>query len=345
MERQFSVLWFANLGFLLLSILTVTKTHQKRREISKIKLEIDQKEPETTSKSCQNIQNFVDPHVHDWMTSSQIINPTVKPPESPNIVEKVKNLPPIVTDYLKITDWQAEWKNRITRHRKVCQAFPEKTSILQDWLNKGPVKSHNSYSMIDTNHKVIYCELPKCGCTNWKMTMKTMIHMPDDKNLTNPSWTYGKDNGRKRRSLLDIDIDAEIEKAIEKGIDIDKLPNLRYAAENGRFGRYVLEEAYSIRDRVQAYTNGTYFRFIFVRHPLERLLSGYRDKVQRYFLNRPIFTGLKEEMYRAGKEREFKEIDVHGFHAFLRYLVLRGISHTGGGTVSKKILKFIFRYP
>ena len=88
----------------------------------------------------------------------------------------------------------------------------------------------------------------------------------------------------------------------------------------GRWGKYVLEWTLKPEDRIGLYSNGTYFKFIFVRHPLERILSGYRDKVQRYFLNRPLFYGLREQMFKEGKEAEYKELDVHGFQAFLRYL-------------------------
>ena len=85
----------------------------------------------------------------------------------------------------------------------------------------------------------------------------------------------------------------------------------------------MLEQNFRPSDRVGVYGNGTYFRFLFVRHPLERLLSGYRDKVQRYFLNRPLFYGLRSQMYKEGKEDEYKELDIHGFHAFLRYNMIQ----------------------
>jgi len=297
----------------------------------------------------------------------------------------VPGLAPIVEDYLAITDWKQEWKNRLHRHKKVCEKFPEKTPIFDQWMANGPEKQRDSYSLVDVKHKVVYCELPKCGCTNWKMTMRLMIQLPDLKEgevvVDKGAWIMGKNNGRRKResveyfnpktmskrSPLPVDgdslesIDSAIAEAIEdseneedteeENVGVSQKLNIvegdsgsdeeeedapyqaRKMNKSGRFTSYVLEQNFRPEDRVGVYGNGTYFRFIFVRHPLERLLSGYRDKVQRYFLNRPLFYGLRAQMYKEGKEDEYKELDIHGFHAFLRYLVIRGDNPYGGGTV------------
>ena len=38
--------------------------------------------------------------------------------------------------------------------------------------------------VVDEKHKILYCELPKVGCTNWKRTLLQLLH-PE---------TYGKMN-------------------------------------------------------------------------------------------------------------------------------------------------------
>lgn len=403
-------------GFLLLSISTLYRTHQKRIELQAVKLELDLLDtekllhrsqklsqvqapteiiydcPAPESISQQKLSEYEKEHeTEDKTSKKKKEEPKFIPPsskqykelEKPPIVDVVPGLAPIVEDYLAITDWKQEWKNRLHRHKKVCEKFPEKTPIFDQWMANGPEKQRDSYSLVDVKHKVVYCELPKCGCTNWKMTMRLMIQLPDLKEgevvVDKGAWIMGKNNGRKKRDVeyfnpktmskrspLPVDgdnlesIDNAIAEAIEdseneedtveENVEVnqklkifegdsgsDEEEEEPYQARNmnksGRFTSYVLEQNFRPEDRVGVYGNGTYFRFIFVRHPLERLLSGYRDKVQRYFLNRPLFYGLRAQMYKEGKEDEYKELDIHGFHAFLRYLVIRGDNPYGGGTV------------
>ena len=35
--------------------------------------------------------------------------------------------------------------------------------------------SYFDFDAVDENNKVLYCELPKVGCTNWKRTMLQLI--------------------------------------------------------------------------------------------------------------------------------------------------------------------------
>ena len=94
--------------------------------------------------------------------------------------------------------------------------------------------------LVDDHHKTMYCVIPKVACTNWK---RALVRMSGRVNVTNDE------------VLRTIDVHDEM---------LLSQMGLRY------LNTYPLEE---IRKRMDSY-----FKFMFVRHPLERLLSAYRDK-------------------------------------------------------------------
>ena len=312
--------------------------------------------------------------------SQRVYKSLAQPPIPPILPD----LPPIVKDYSKINDFNLEWKNRLERHEKVCKLFPEKKPIFEEWLSGGPDKQLDSYSLVDVKHKVVYCELPKCGCTNWKTTMRKMMELKvvEKGAVFEESgwWNYTKKNGRKKRGSKSVDseiVDEIVDESFDEkraGIEnrskrsplapgsIDSVSNAiseamkeyensenqseikREAALKSAYDAYknwykestrskpkydVLEHDFTSEEKVNIYSNGTYFRFLFVRHPLERLLSGYRNKIQPLFLNRPMLGGIWSEVSMLEKSElsdlklanskldKYKELDVHGFHAFL----------------------------
>ncbi len=90
--------------------------------------------------------------------------------------------------------------------------------------------------MLDS-HKLIYCYVPKVGCTNWKRILLVLKGLYNDTKLIGQSQTHA------------------LTTAFIKPLS-----------------SYSLEEA---TERLENYT-----KFVFVRHPLERILPGYRDKFQ-----------------------------------------------------------------
>ena len=67
----------------------------------------------------------------------------------------------------------------------------------------------------------------------------------------------------------------------------------------------------------------TYYKFIIVRDPIERILSAYRDKAFDEFrggLGRRVFTFLEQR----NQSERFIDYDVESFHRFVAYLVARG---------------------
>ena len=145
--------------------------------------------------------------------------------------------------------------------------------------------------VVDERHKILYCELPKVGCTNWKRTMLQLIH-PE---------TFGR------------------------------LPFDQIKGPHGHYGEkgYKYISDWPISDRFKMVKE--YYKFVFVRHPLERLLSAYRDKVQYDFLRHLPFPihhikghdtdGLPIHHIKEHDADAFMDIDIEGFHAFLKYLV------------------------
>ena len=252
-------------------------------------------------------------------------------------------------------------------------------------------------TVIDKQHKVLYCALPKSGSTNWKLTVRLMEEMTDDDSKwggvdrvgSNWGWTSKKDVAgyRIRRSPGDPagDISYPIFPYSQEALNINQksyfneytgLPNFKYNKEQlnkdinhpfiyknggkpvenndfgqfpvsaippslrqtfGRFGKNKLQQGYSYQDRIKVYTNGTYFKTIFVRHPVERLLSAYRDKAQPgFFKPRPRLhptKGLKllirKDLEPEDLAEKLQELDRSAFAMFLTYVIDRGGENSG----------------
>lgn len=98
----------------------------------------------------------------------------------------------------------------------------------------------------DDVHRYIYCVIGKTSCTSWKRVLLTMAGF----RLTN---------------------DATVRP--------EQLPFLK--VHNKRLTNRVLKRLVNFTaDGIQFRLNN-YFKFVFVREPLERLVSAYRDKMLR----------------------------------------------------------------
>ena len=132
-------------------------------------------------------------------------------------------------------DWESEYEARKIRLRQLCETeeFKPEFSVQDSWRNGS---SPDVRFVVDENNKVLYCELPKVGCTNWKRTMLQLIQPK----------TFGK-----------------------LAFDDIKGPHGHYGEEGYKYiTEWPAEERLKMVD--------TFYKFIFVRHPLERILSAYR---------------------------------------------------------------------
>ncbi|XP_068164939.1 carbohydrate sulfotransferase 12-like [Antennarius striatus] len=139
--------------------------------------------------------------------------------------------------------------------------------------------------LVDDEHQVIYCFIPKVACTNWKRFMIVLKH------------------GKPYQDLMSYDFDMV------------------------HFGSLLTHLKTFPRTEVKKKLK-EYRKFLFVRDPFVRLISAYRDKLQRYqkwyyetygklilrkYGNMPNPPRTKEEMIASG---------VHpSFHSFIKYVI------------------------
>ncbi|NXG48091.1 CHST9 sulfotransferase, partial [Psilopogon haemacephalus] len=131
---------------------------------------------------------------------------------------------------------------------------------------------------VEDRHKVLYCEVPKAGCSNWKRVLMVLNGLAASAhNISHHDVHYGK--------------------------HLRRLDSYDLAGISRRLG--------------------TYTKAIFVRDPMERLVSAFRDKFEHpnsYY--HPVFgraiirkyrRGAQEEALRTGSGVKFRE--------FIQYLL------------------------
>ncbi|KAK6619860.1 hypothetical protein RUM44_006260 [Polyplax serrata] len=98
-----------------------------------------------------------------------------------------------------------------------------------------------NHVLIDEQHKVLYCYVPKVACTNWKRIFLVLTG---------------------------------------KVSNISEVVNLPASHVHGR-NLFKSLQNYSVAEIINM--TGEYTKFIFVRHPFERLLSAYRNKLEQHY--------------------------------------------------------------
>ena len=199
------------------------------------------------------------------------------------IPDPFPNLPKIIQDYSKIDNFTKVYKNRMMRLQAGCQKYtqnhsfttknpnfldeldPNKTQIILNEINE-------PRSYLSLSSKLLYCDITKCGSTNWKKTLKDI-----DENSSLSSSISTEFNSRKHKPGFRIRRRRSRKK---RSTALERLKK----GNNRWHNNYIIKLAPNPSTRYNLYTNGTYFRYLFVRDPLERLLSAYRDKVQPKFL-------------------------------------------------------------
>ncbi|XP_047436055.1 carbohydrate sulfotransferase 8-like isoform X2 [Mugil cephalus] len=145
-------------------------------------------------------------------------------------------------------------------------------------ISKAITRRHVQYIYVEDKHKLLYCQVPKAGCSNWKRTLMVLAGQASNTdNIKHDTVHYS--NGLRLLKSFDPQ---------------------------------------GIMHRLKTYT-----KIMFVREPLARVVSAYRDKLENpnpYYHNlfgKPIIS-----KYRAKPSPEaLKTGDGVTFEEFVRYLL------------------------
>ncbi|XP_054673869.1 carbohydrate sulfotransferase 9 isoform X1 [Grus americana] len=188
-------------------------------------------------------------------------------------------LPPALHPLNKTFVKGGKWKNADSAQEK-------RRSFLRDFCKKynsrKKLQTHLVHLVsriyVEDRHKVLYCEVPKAGCSNWKRVLMVLNGLAASAhNISHDDVHYGK----HLRKLDSYDL---------KGI---------YTRLN------------------------TYTKTIFVRDPMERLVSAFRDKFEHpnsYY--HPVFGKAIIKKYRQNANEEaLKTGSGVKFKEFIQYLL------------------------
>lgn len=173
-----------------------------------------------------------------------------------------------------------------SKWKRIDATQEKRRSFLQEFCKKyGGVSRPQSHLFhmvsriyVEDKHKILYCEVPKAGCSNWKRILMVLNGLaPSAYNISHDAVHYGKH--LKKLDSFDL-----------KGI---------YARLN------------------------TYTKAVFVRDPMERLVSAFRDKFEHpnsYY--HPVFGKAIIKKYRPNAcEEELNNGSGVKFKEFIHYLL------------------------
>lgn len=178
-----------------------------------------------------------------------------------------------------ITTLETEQTQRKKLAKEVCTLSQKKTNL--DSVIKDRVLL--DHIIVDEEHRLLYCYVPKVACTNWKRLLMVLMGKA---NTTNPLAIVADDSHR---------------------LNVFR-----------RLDNYTGEE---IRYRLDHF-----MKFMFIRHPFERLVSAFRNKFGQnsssadYFRSRYGRQIIKQYRTNASEESLSRGHDVT-FREFVQYII------------------------
>lgn len=153
----------------------------------------------------------------------------------------------------------------------------------------------NRHMLLDDKQQILFCFVPKVGCTNLKLLMF-------------------------------------VSQGIIPASELNKPPDLvnQNALEGAMFSHSFRTKKSTTQQKETILKS--YYKFIMFRNPLERLASGYRDKIERFpclgleddhphfnWLRKKIFSALRPNEYAAWKEDKGRSPVNISFVEFIEY--------------------------
>ncbi|XP_062401566.1 carbohydrate sulfotransferase 11-like isoform X2 [Sardina pilchardus] len=181
------------------------------------------------------------------------------------------------TDPMELSPLQVMHQGRRELLEEACRSYTRKRRVL--------IPEDLKHVMVDDQHGLLYCYVPKVACTNWKRVLMVL--------------TGGAGPERERRQPLQI----PAHEAHVPG-------NLRTLSE------YSTAE---INQRLRGY-----LKFLFVREPFERLVSAYRNKFTRSYntaFHKRYGTKIVRRQRPDARPEALERGDDVSFGEFVRYLV------------------------
>ncbi|XP_013389509.1 carbohydrate sulfotransferase 11 [Lingula anatina] len=134
-----------------------------------------------------------------------------------------------------------EWLEEIQRRKKLVSEACQKYKTEKTPLTKEWIEEIGSHLIVEDQYKIIYCRVPKSGNTSWKRLLLALSGIIND-----TSMAHGKKGLNPREGVNRY---------------LHTLNTLSFSEAKQK-----LE---------------THLKVMYLRHPLERLLSAYRNKLER----------------------------------------------------------------
>ena len=148
------------------------------------------------------------------------------------------------------TSWLHLQKERRKRVAQFCRAASHGRAETKQLQTK---KSYLRNIFVDNKHRVVYCSVPKVACSSWKTVLAQLTDV------------HGASHVNETRRRAKVTRDTRFTLDVHNNTYMDRIGLKQLYAYPSKDIRRILKN---------------YTKFMFVRHPLERLVSAYRDKFE-----------------------------------------------------------------